>query len=151
MKSRLFKIFVILIIGILVIGLNIPPQAVAKKKSSGGGLSPDDITAMSTSLDNFTKKIYASSLFSPADNQKLIEIKLKLDNAMLFGVTPELAPLYYKAAYVYKEREFKDEAVDCYQTILENFSDTAFAPRAMKELKKMGVKVELPAASGSAK
>jgi len=37
-----------------------------------------------------------------------------------------------------------DEAADCFQTILENFSDTPFAPKAVKELTKMGVKIQAP-------
>ena len=34
---------------------------------------------------------------SPQDNQKMIEIKLKLDNQMLIAPDPALAPVYYKA------------------------------------------------------
>ena len=43
-----------------------------------------------------------------------------------------------------KKRNYKNEAIDCYQTILENFTDTAFAPKAKQELLKMGVKIEEP-------
>ena len=49
---------------------------------------------------------------------------------MLMSSSTELAPLYYKAGNVYKLRDMKPEAIECYQTILENFSDTALAPKA---------------------
>ena len=35
----------------------------------------------------------------------------------------------------------KDESVECFQTILENFGTTALAPKAMAQLKLMGVAV----------
>ena len=34
-----------------------------------------------------------------------------------------------------------DEATECFQTILENFGDTALAPKAYQALKDMGVDV----------
>lgn len=74
----------------------------------------------------------------------MIEIKIKLDNQMLIAPEPSLAPLYYKAGNLYRAREYRKEAIDCYQTILENFSDTALAPKATKALKDMGVKSSNP-------
>ena len=41
-------------------------------------------------------------------------------------------------------REYKKEAIECYQTILENFPDTALAPKASQALKKLGVEVVTP-------
>ena len=38
----------------------------------------------------------------------------------------------------------KAEAIDCYKTILENFSDTALAPKATAALLEMGVEVTAP-------
>ena len=63
---------------------------------------------------------------------------------MLVTTSTELAPLYYKAGNIYKLREMKPEAIECYQTILENFSDTALAPKARAALESMGVKVAAP-------
>ena len=48
-------------------------------------------------------------------------------------------------ANLYKAREYKQEAIDCYQTILENFPDTALAPKARQILTSMGVTVVEPA------
>lgn len=102
---------------------------------------------MSEDIDNLTKKIYARALLSPQDNETLIGIKIQLDNQMLSAANTELAPLYYKAGNVYRLRDMKPEAIDCYQTILENFSDTALAPKARAALEEMGIKVAAPAIS----
>ena len=63
---------------------------------------------------------------------------------MLVSTSTELAPLYYKAGNVYKLRDMKPEAIECYQTILENFSDTALAPKARTALESLGVTVATP-------
>ena len=99
---------------------------------------------MSDSIDNLTKKIYARALLSPQDNETLIGIKIQLDNQMLVATATELAPLYYKAGNVYKLRNMKAEAIDCYKTILENFSDTALAPKARAALAELGIEVTAP-------
>ncbi len=117
----------------------------AAKKSSK--LSKEAIAQMSEDIDNLTKKIYARALLSPQDNETLIGIKIQLDNQMLSAANTELAPLYYKAGNVYRLRDMKPEAIDCYQTILENFSDTALAPKARAALEEMGIKVAAPAIS----
>ena len=66
---------------------------------------------------------------------------------MLMSSSTELAPLYYKAGNVYKLRDMKPEAIECYQTILENFSDTALAPKAKAALESLGVTVTAPVIS----
>ena len=114
----------------------------AAKKSSK--LSKETIAEMSDNIDKLTEKIYGRALLSPQDNETLIGIKITLDNQMLVASTTELAPLYYKAGNIYKLRDMKPEAIECYQTILENFSDTALAPKARAALESMGVKVATP-------
>ena len=115
----------------------------AAKKA--GKISKEEVQQMSDDIDNITKKIYGRALLSPKDNETLISIKITLDNSMLVATASELAPLYYKAGNVYRLREMKPEAIDCYQTILENFSDTALAPKAKTALAELGVTVETPA------
>lgn len=110
-------------------------------------LSKEAIAEMSDTIDTLTKKVYGRALFSPQDNETLIGIKIKLDNQMLMAANPALAPLYYKAGTIYRLREMKAEAIECYQTILENFSDTALAPKARASLEAMGVQVAAPAGS----
>ena len=114
----------------------------AAKKSSK--LSKEAIAEMSDSIDNITKKIYGRALLSPQDNETLIGIKIQLDNQMLMAANSELAPLYYKAGNVYRLRNMNAEAIECYQAILENFSDTALAPKASAALEAMGVTVKKP-------
>ena len=63
---------------------------------------------------------------------------------MLVATDTSLAPLYYKAGYLYKMRDMNQEAVECFQTILENFADTALAPKARTSLRAMGIQVADP-------
>lgn len=114
----------------------------AAKKSAK--LSKEDIAEMSDTIDRLTQKIYGRALLSPADNEELIGIKIRLDNQMLMASNPSLAPLYYKAGNIYKLRGMKPEAIECYQTVLENFSETALAPKARAALEQMGVEVAAP-------
>lgn len=143
------KILVLLFIAGLV-GLAFNFDSVEAKKSKKGGISEEEMTAMSTTVDNLTKKMYGNGLFSPEDNENLIDVKIKLDNQMLVTPDPSLAPLYYKIAILYKSRDMKDESIECFQTILENFADTALAPKAAAQLKAMGVEVKAPATPGAA-
>ena len=119
----------------------------AAKKSAK--LSKEDIANMSDTIDALTQKIYGRALLSPQDNEELIGIKIKLDNQMLMASNPALAPLYYKAGNIYRLRDMKPEAIECYQTVLENFSETALAPKAKAILAEMGVEVKAPAAEES--
>ena len=135
------KILVWFIVSFLVLSAISLDVSAAKK---AGKISKEEVQQMSDDIDNITKKIYGRSLLSPQDNETLISIKIKLDNSMLVATASELAPLYYKAGNVYKLREMKPEAIDCYKTILENFSDTALAPKARAALAELGVTVEAP-------
>jgi hypothetical protein len=135
------KILVWLLTSFLVLSAISLDVSAAKK---AGKISKEEVQQMSDDIDNITKKIYGRSLLSPKDNETLISIKIKLDNSMLVATASELAPLYYKAGNVYKLREMKPEAIDCYKTILENFSDTALAPKARAALEELGVTVEAP-------
>lgn len=139
------RVLFLILIGMIVFSMASMDSYAAKKASKGGGvISPQDMTEMSDTIDNLTKKVYANSLFSPEDNSNMIQIKIKLDNQMLIAPDIGLAPLYYKAANLYKAREYKNESIECYQTILENFPDTALAPKARQALKAMGIEVVEP-------
>ncbi len=139
------KTFILILVGLIIFSMASTDSLAAKKsKKSAGTLSQEDMTTMADTIDRLTKKVYANSLFSPQDNSEMIEIKIKLDNQMLIAPDTGLAPLYYKAANLYKAREYKQEAIDCFQTILENFPDTALAPKSRQALKSMGVAVVEP-------
>ena len=122
---------------IALVGFN----AVSAKKSSVVKMPPETIESMANQVDALTRKVYGHALLSPEDNSNLVGIKIKLDNQMLKEPDPELAPLYYKVGCMYKMRDMKHQATECYQTILENFGDTALAPKAYQALKDMGVDV----------
>ncbi len=140
------KTLILLLIGMIVFAMASKDSLAAKKsKKSAGTITQEDMTSMSDTIDRLTRKVYANSLFSPEDNSSMIEIKIKLDNQMLIAPDVSLAPLYYKAGNLYKAREYKQEAIDCYQTILENFPDTALAPKAKQALTAMGVAIVAPA------
>lgn len=138
------KILTSLLVGFFLISAICIDASAAKKSSK---ISKEVVQEMSDNIDNLTKKIYARALLSPKDNETLIGIKIQLDNQMLVATASELAPLYYKVGNVYKLRNMDKEAIDCYQTILENFSDTALAPKARAALAEMGVEVTAPAIS----
>lgn len=138
------KVFSILLVGFFLISAICIDASAAKKSSK---ISKEEVQQMSDDIDNLTKKIYSRTLLSPKDNETLIGIKIQLDNQMLVATATELAPLYYKAGNVYRLRNMKPEAIDCYQTILENFSDTALAPKARAALAELGIEVTAPAVS----
>lgn len=138
------KLLIIAFIGLFValaIGMEVDA---AKKSSKSKGIAQEEMDSMSNTVDTLTKKMYANGLFSPDDNANLIDIKIKLDNQMLVASDPALAPLYYKIGIIYKAREMKAESIESFQTILENFADTALAPKAAAQLKSMGVEVKAP-------
>ena len=138
------KFFIWFIVGFLVLSAISLDVSAAKK---AGKVSKEEVQQMSDDIDNLTKKIYGRALLSPQDNEKLIGIKIKLDNSMLVATATELAPLYYKSGNLYKLRGMKAEAIECYQTILENFADTALAPKARAALAELGVTIEAPKAA----
>ena len=97
-------------------------------------LTPAQMQTMSATLENFDLKIHTKSLFSPEENEELFVIKSKLDNQMSKKPDMSLAPLYYKAGNIFSAREYNKEAVECYQTITENFGSTIYAQKAKREL-----------------
>lgn len=135
------KFVLFLLIGVFVVSAICMDVSAAKK---GGKMSKEVVQEMSDNVDAITKKIYSRALLSPKDNETLIGIKIQMDNQMLVATVTELAPLYYKVGNIYKMRNMKPEAIECYQTILENFSDTAIAPKARAALEQLGVTVAAP-------
>ena len=142
------KKFILWTIALFLLLSAISLDVSAAKK--GGKISKEEVQQMSDDIDNLTKKIYGRALLSPKDTETLIGIKIKLDNSMLVATASELAPLYYKAGNVYKLRGMNPEAIECYQTILENFSDTALAPKARAALESLGVTIAAPKADEAA-
>ena len=146
-KSSIKLMAVILTVS-LFMGFIITPDAYAAKKKKK--LTDEEVTQITNTINVLTKKVYAAGLFSPEDNEKLIDIKLKLDTALESSASNKDFPgLYFRTGFVYKAREYKDEAIECFQTVLDVFPDSPYSLRAANELKKMGVKVLSPEEAGA--
>jgi len=145
MKRSVIKFFTVILTMTILSSLMFSGDALAAKKKKK--LTPEEITQMSATASNLVKKVYSYSLFSPKDNETLIDLKLKLDDYLPTNTTnPDFPAMYFRIGYVYEQREYKDDAVECFKTILENFPDSPFTAKATNELKKMGIKIENPAA-----
>ena len=139
-KNKYMKKLVITFL-ILFIGLS----SLASKTSKPSCIPDEELGLMSLKINHIIEKMYGGAFLSPSDSKTLIGIKIKLDDNMLLSPEPQYAPLYYKLGQIYQKRGDKKEAIDCYQTIIENFSDTVLAEKSVQELKTMGIEVKLPA------
>lgn len=133
-------IFVIIILFSVVL---FAPQTCEGKKGKKSSLAPEDVEKLTASVNMLYKKVYSNSLFSPADNDELFEDKIKLDE-QIEGESPDeaMAGLVYKMALIFKQREFKDDSIDYYRSLLDKFPDSAYVPKASAALKELGVKLE---------
>ena len=123
--------------------LFLSPQASAIKKSKKNAMTPEELDKITVSVNRLVKKVYSASLFAPADNDSLFEAKMKVDTEIQ-GESPDpsYADLVYKIAFILKEREFKDDAIIYYRTVMDKFPDSSYVPRAAEELRKLGVKLD---------
>jgi len=148
MKSVL-KTSVIFLVIIIFCAVLLVPQTCEGKKSKKNALSPEDFEKLTVSVNMLVKKVYSHSLFSPADNNNLFDAKMKVD-VEIENPAPDAtyAELVYKIAFILKQREFKDDAIDYYRTIMDKFPDSAYVPKAAEALRQLGVKMDA-AAEGS--
>lgn len=145
MKKSIIKLISVILTAIMFSCFIAQGDSLAAKKKKK--LTPEELTQISDTTNRLVKKVYSYSLFSPKDNETLIDLKIKLDDYLPTNTTnPDFPALYYKVGYVYEQREYKDDAIECFKTILENFPDSPYTTKAANELKKMGVKIENPAA-----
>lgn len=145
MKQILSILVPIMLIVALVLNQALPADA-AKKEAKKKGVAQEVINDMTTKVDNLTKKIYERELYTPEDSKELIGLKLQLDEQMDILSEASFAPLYYKIGNIFRLRGKEKDAIVCYQTILENFSETAYGPKARDILTEMGVEIRLPQA-----
>ena len=143
MKQALSVLVLFLFIVALILNQALPADA-AKKTVQKKGVSQEFIQDITTKVDNLTKKIYEKELYTPSDANQLIGLKLQLDEQMDILSEASFAPLYYKIGNIYRLRGQEKEAISCYQTILENFSETAYGPKARDILTEMGVEIRVP-------
>ena len=138
------KLLILAIVGIFFTSIFGVDAQAAKKTSKKSKISQEFLQEIGTEVDRLTTKVYGRALLSPQDNESLISLKIKLDSQMIVESAPELAPLYYKTAMVFRMRDLDKDAIECYQVVLENFANTAFAPKARAALIEMGIEVKEP-------
>ena len=143
MKQTLSVLIPILLIMALVLNQALPADA-AKKTVKKKGVSQEFLTEITEKANNLTKKIYERELYTPEDSKELISLKLRLDEQMDILSESSFAPIYFKIGNIYRLRGEEKEAISCYQTILENFSDTAYGPKSRDILTQMGVEIKMP-------
>lgn len=143
MKQTLSVVIPLMLIIALIVNQALPADA-AKKNVKKRGVSQEVLTEYTESVDYLTKKIYEREFYTPEDSKNLIALKLKLDEQM--DILPEaaFAPIYFKLGNIFKMRGNEKDAVVCYQTILENFADTAYGPKSRDILSEMGIEIKLP-------
>ena len=143
MKQTVSVLVLILMVIGLVLNQALPADA-AKKAVKKKGMAPEAITELNTKVDDLTRKIYERELYSPEDSKNLITLKLQLDEQM--DILPEtaFAPIYFKIGNIFRLRGSEKDAIVCYQTVLENFSDTAYGPKARDILTQMGIEIKMP-------
>lgn len=144
MKQTLSVLVLIILMMALILNQALPASA-AKKNVKKRGVNPEVITEITAKVNALTQKTYERELYTPEDSKTLISLKLQLDEQM--DTLPEavFAPLYFKIGNLYRLRGEEKDAIVCYQTILENFSETAYGPKAKDILTQMGVEIKLPA------
>ena len=143
MKHAL-SIFIPLMLMIALILNQALPADAAKKAAKKKGVSPEVITEITTKVNALVQKTYERELYTPEDTKTLISLKLELDGYMDELPEAAFAPVYYKIGNIYRLRGEEKDAISCYQTILENFSETAYGPKAKDILTEMGVEIKMP-------
>lgn len=143
MKQLLSILIPVLLMLAVALNQSLPTYA-AKKEAKKKGVSQEVIDDMTKKIDRLTEKLYERELYTPEDSRQLIALKLQLDEQMDIMPEASFAPLYYKIANIYKARGKEKDAIVCYQTILENFSETAYGAKSRDNLTEMGVEIKLP-------
>ena len=143
MKQLLSILIPVLLMLAVALNQSLPSYA-ARKEAKKKGVSQEVIDDITKKVDRLTEKLYERELYTPEDSRQLIALKLQLDEQMDVMSEASFAPLYYKIANIYRARGKEKEAIICYQTILENFSETAYGAKSRDNLTEMGVEIKLP-------
>lgn len=145
--KRTLSVLIPLTLMIALILNQVLPADAAKKNVKKKGVSQEVLTELSSKINVLTQKVYERELYTPQDSKDLITLKLQLDEQMDNLPEAAFAPLYFKIGNIYRLRGEEKDAIVCYQTILENFSDTAYGPKAKDILTQMGIEIKLPVES----
>ncbi len=141
MKQLLSVLLLVVMVIALVLNQMLPADAAKGKKK---GVSQEKLDEYTKNIDDLTKKIYRRELYTPEDADNLIALKLELDEQMDILPEANFAPLYFKIGNIFRLRGADKDAIICYQTVLENFSQTAYGPKSKDILIEMGVEINPP-------
>ena len=148
MKQTLSVIIPLALLVALILNQALPADA-AKKPAKKKGVAEEIITDYTAKVNALTQKVYERELYTPEDSKMLVTLKLEFDQHMDNLPEATFAPLYFKLGNIYRMRGNEKDAIVCYQTILENFYDTAYGPKAKDILTQMGVEIKVPTAAES--
>ena len=132
----------------LILNQALPADA-AKKAAKKKGVAEEVIADYTAKVNTLTQKVYEREFYTPEDSKMLVTLKLEFDQHMDNLPEATFAPLYFKIGNIYRMRGYEKEAIVCYQTILENFYDTAYGPKAKDILTQMGIEIKVPTVADS--
>ena len=145
---KIITVICLVMFGMLcLINYTMPADAArknTKEKQEAPKIDEEQLKDMTQKIDLLTRKFYTRELYSPEDSDNLINLKLQLDEIMNITPEPVYAPLYYKLGTLYKLRGMDAECIDCLKTVIENFPDTAYGPKAREVLTQMGIEIKEP-------
>jgi len=129
MINKTFKIPIISIISALTFLIQsntMTFQAEKAAEADGKQATQTEVTegieAAKKTISMLTKKIYARSLFSPGDNDKLIELKINLYNLWEKNPTNKiLAEPLYSTGQILIQREMYEEATEILNIVIDSF------------------------------
>ncbi len=115
----------------------------ANAMKSSAKLDQTQIETLQKNISSLTKKINTSSLFSSEDIDKLVEIREQLNSIADTNLKDMMyARLFYDAAFIFKERDYKQDAIQYFSVVTKNFPETIYSKRALSELKKFGIDID---------
>ena len=148
MKQTLSVIIPLFLLVALILNQALPADA-AKKAAKKKGVAEEVIADYTAKVNTLTQKVYEREFYTPEDSKMLVTLKLEFDQHMDNLPEATFAPLYFKIGNIYRMRGYEKEAIVCYQTILENFYDTAYGPKAKDILTQMGIEIKVPTVADS--
>ena len=145
--KQVFSFVILFFLALALIINQMLPANAAKKAAKKKGVAPEVITELNDSTNELLKKVHERELYTPEDNKKLITLKIQLDEHLDNMPEVAFAPIYYKIGTIYQLRGEDKQAILCYQTIIENFSDTIYGPKSKERLYELGAEINYPTSS----
>jgi hypothetical protein len=142
-KNIAMVVFTLLLGGGLMLQVNM--QAMAKKsgKSKTDATTAEDpamvLAGLDKTFDSTLVKVRSRMLLTPKDAQAMAAAKLKLMDLMTSTPNnPALVLPVYKAALLYAERDFSDDAIELFEFLQVHFPNHPYSIRAGKQIEKLG-------------